>query len=59
MISPKKQYTGELTPNYFLRKVECYECDVKRHRLFLKESENYLELLCKGCKEKKTRSSRA
>ena len=52
MISPKKRFTGALTSNYFLRKMECYECDAKQHRLFLKESENYVELLCKGCTKK-------
>lgn len=57
MISPKKESAGALTPNYFLRKAECYECDAKRHRLFLKESEDYLELLCKGCKEKKRKEN--
>lgn len=51
MSSAKKRFDGAFVPNYFLRKAGCYECDAKRHRLLLKESDNYVELLCKNCKE--------
>ena len=41
-----------LIPNFFYRKKECYGCDLKRHRLFLKESPNFVELFCKDCRNK-------
>jgi len=41
-------------PNFFYRKKECYKCELKRHKLFLRESCNYIELVCKSCRNKET-----
>ncbi len=35
--------------NFFLKKKACYNCDTKKHVLYIREMENYLELLCKNC----------
>ncbi len=52
MSDAKEKPYDLLIPNYFYRKKECYGCDLKRHRLFLKESHNFVELFCKDCRNK-------
>lgn len=52
MSDAKEKSRDLLIPNFFYRKKECYGCDLKRHRLFLKESPNFIELFCKDCKNK-------
>ena len=51
MSDSKELFNEGLIPNLFYRKKECYGCDSKRHRLFLKESHNFIELFCKDCKK--------
>ncbi|MFX0074586.1 MAG: hypothetical protein ACFE96_04045 [Candidatus Hermodarchaeota archaeon] len=52
MSDAKENSFGLLIPNYFYRKKECYCCDSKRHRLFARENHNFIELLCKDCRDK-------
>ena len=52
MSKSKEKPYENMIPNYFHRKRECYICDLKHHRLFLKESTNFVELFCKDCKDK-------
>jgi len=52
MSDTKEKPYDPLIPNFFYRKKECYGCDLKRHRLFLKESHNFIELFCKDCTNK-------
>jgi len=52
MSDTKENSYDLLIPNFFYRKKECYGCDLKRHRLFLKESHKFVELFCKDCSNK-------
>jgi len=54
MNSQKRKSYGHFIPNFFYRKEECYECEIKHHKLFLRESCNYIELVCKSCRNKET-----
>jgi len=49
MYSLKRKSYEYIVPNFFYRKKECYECELKHHKLFLRESYNYIELVCKSC----------
>jgi len=52
MSDAKEKSNDLMVPNFFYRKRECYGCDLKRHKLFLRESPNYMELFCKDCLKK-------